>query len=118
LQANEIVDILRYYLRFEGQQKNRLRCKNTIECFDGLILSIQASLTHYCTPRADVEDGAYTEVEVKSYPSACLPELSDYRDDIIYAFVPIEEVAELILCHGGFANRGEVRVVDKETVGQ
>jgi hypothetical protein len=76
-----------------------------ILCKDETKLSVQASHTHYCTPRTN--DGPYTTVEV-GYPTATPPETwaeyadGDYPSDV-YGYVPVEMVKEFIDQHGGEA---------------
>ena len=58
-------------------------------------LSIQASRTHYCHPRDNVSE--YTKVELMIWDTAI--KISDnfeklYGDGSIYAFVPIEAIAQ------------------------
>ena len=85
------------------------RVRPKIVCVDGTTLSVQASSTHYCSPRDD--EGPYYEVEV-GYPSIrpepwdqwreyC--EDSDNPTDTVYGWVPIELVHALIALHGGIA---------------
>jgi hypothetical protein len=79
-----------------------------VVCADGFSMSVQASETHYCSPR---EDGAekYTAVEV-GYP--CLPEplltyLAEDQDAptmTVYPFVPAQLVALVIAKHGGMVS--------------
>ena len=74
-------------------------------CSDGFRMSVQASETHYCSPR---EDGAekYTAVEV-GYPSPPEPLLMYLAEDqdaptmTVYPFVPAQLVALVIAKHGG-----------------
>lgn len=54
--------IVRYWVRPEGYGTT----VPAIECADGFTMSVQASRSHYCTPRNDV--GPYTAVEV-GFPS-------------------------------------------------
>ncbi len=74
-----------------------------IICKDGLVLSVQASRTHYCTPRTN--HGPYSHVEV-GYPTVTPPKSwrryadGDYPNDV-YACVPVELVATFIDSHGG-----------------
>lgn len=78
----------------------------TIKCKDGLTLSVQASSTHYCTPRNGI--GPWTAVEI-GYPSAPVEELMEYADNsddptnTVYGYVPVEVVEAVIAKHGGFA---------------
>lgn len=74
-----------------------------IICEDGMALSVQASETHYCTPRTN--EGPYSHVEV-GYPTVIPPGSwrlhadGDYPSDV-YAYVPIELVKAFIDSHGG-----------------
>lgn len=69
-----------------------------ITCKDGTTLSVQASFGHYCKPRANV--GPYTHVEVWCVSAPVIE--FDYDDDGPSAYIPIEDVAQLIRNHGGF----------------
>lgn len=79
-----------------------------ITCRDGLVMSVQASAFHYCTPRDSI--GPWREVEI-GFPSQCVEQFMPYidgsQDDdptgTVYGYVPIETVAEVIAEHGGFA---------------
>ena len=83
-----------------------LRHLPRVECRDGFNMSVQASTTHYCTPRDSA--GPWTEVEV-GFPSERAEPLMPYVEDpndptgTVYGYVPIEVVAEVIDAHGGFA---------------
>jgi len=75
-----------------------------IHCMDGTTLSVQVSLSHYCTPRTN--EGPWTHVEV-GFPSKKLPlihmyaEDSDNATDTVYGYVPIELVEQEIANCGG-----------------
>ncbi len=75
-----------------------------ITCNDGLVISVQASDGHYCEPRTN--SGPWTHVEV-GYPSRQIPELMEYAEDkdrpteTVYAYVPIEIMADIINSAGG-----------------
>lgn len=76
-----------------------------IHCADGFNLSVQASETHYSSPR---ENGAYPYhlVEV-GYPSGEIPEIMEWCEDpakptdTVYGYVPTNIVNEVIHAHGG-----------------
>ena len=76
-----------------------------VVCADGFTMSVQASETHYCSPR---ETGAeqYTAVEV-GYPNPPEPlimylaEEPDRPTMTVYPFVPAQLVALVIAKHGG-----------------
>lgn len=77
-------------------------------CPDGLRVSIQASRTHYCTPRNN--DGPYTHVEL-GYPNQTPPDyILEYAENdktpcqTVYSYVPIELVDKWLQEHGGLLN--------------
>ena len=81
-----------------------------IQYVDGATLSVQASRTHYCSPRDNF--GPYSHVEV-GFPSIAPPDTwepyadCDHQDfvdnptDQVYAYVPIHLVREYCDLHGG-----------------
>lgn len=74
-----------------------------IICQDGTEVSVQASRTHYCTPR--LNQGPYSTVEV-GYPTQDPPiEWAKYADgeypSDVYGYVPIDLVRQFINSHGG-----------------
>jgi hypothetical protein len=71
-----------------------------INCADGTTLSVQASRTHYCSPRDDI--GPYTEVEVWNVSAAEVPDF-EYSGDEPFAYVDINSVVAFIDRHGGLA---------------
>lgn len=82
---------------------------NAAVCKDGFIVSIQASLHSYCSPRV-TEDTEYSEFEL-GFPSMRVPELTEWKDgekvsddsdmQSVYGYVPAEVVAGLLQKHGG-----------------
>ena len=79
-----------------------------VECIDGFSMSVQASISHYCTPRDNC--GPWSNVEV-GYPSAEEPMLLSYAEDeeeptdTVYGYVPFDIVADVIQKHGGLRPR-------------
>ena len=77
---------------------------NSIRCAGGLELSVQASSTHYCTPRNSA--GPWTAVEI-GFPSEQVEEFMEYAEnpdaptDTVYGYVPVEVVEAVINKHGG-----------------
>ena len=78
---------------------------NRIMCVDGTKISVQASHTHYCSPRDD--NGPWHKVEC-GYPSAAPPDTwEEYAEEwdtptsTVYGWVPVELVREFIKGHGG-----------------
>jgi hypothetical protein len=79
-----------------------------VVCADGAEVSIQASRTHYCTPRDD--DGPYTHIEA-GFPTVAPPqswmefcESTDAPCDTVYGYMPVELVHEFINAHGGMVS--------------
>jgi hypothetical protein len=71
--------------------------RTPILCTDGTIISVQASSTHYCSPKSDAAY-AYGSVEILiNYPND--PE--HYNNGEIQGWVTPSEVLELINEHGG-----------------
>jgi len=76
----------------------------SIQCADGLELSVQASSTHYCSPRDSV--GPWEEVEI-GFPSERVEEFMEYAEnpneptDTVYGYVPVAVVEAVINNHGG-----------------
>lgn len=70
-----------------------------VKCKDGTILSVQASESHYSSPRDNY--GPYYEVEVW-HVTAPVTEF-DYDESDPSAYVPIEQVVQFIDNHGGMA---------------
>lgn len=76
-----------------------------MRCKDGFKISIQASRTHYCSPRTDT--GPWYKVEL-GFPSAepefGIMEYAENPEDptgTVYAYVPISKVEQLVNYHGG-----------------
>ena len=99
------------YAKAGGYRSKRLA--PVIKCADGAELSVQASRTHYCTPRTDT--GPYSEVEI-GFPTVAPPDsweryfdgdwVKDGPTNSVYAYVPIEMVREYVRLHGGEATDG------------
>ena len=77
-----------------------------IECADGFTFSVQASETHYCSPRAN-GCHEYETVEV-GFPSERVEALMPYMDDddsdptqTVYGGVPVSVVNAIVAEHGG-----------------
>lgn len=94
--AGELKTIRDYTFKQQAQR---------IHCGDGASISVQASHSHYCTPRDD--EGPYIQVEV-GYPenvTGGMPDTwathRDGEDSPIYSYVPIELVVDFIDAHGG-----------------
>lgn len=97
--------------------KNHIAYKNTypirprvtcpvVTCADGFTMSVQASYTHYCSPRDYIATGNYNTWEV-GFPSEKEDLLMDWIEepdnptDTVYGYVPTEVINEVIEKHGG-----------------
>ena len=73
-----------------------------IVCKSGLVMSIQASEYHYCSPRNN--KGPYSTVEI-GYPSRFVADLIPFAEDkdnpTVYGNVPVEVVESIIAANGG-----------------
>lgn len=92
--------------------KNNRTGKNVIDnglvkkitCKSGLTMSVQASFSHYCSPRNN--DGPYQQVEV-GFPSVKVDSLMEYVEDAsrptdtVYAHVPTTLVEQIVNDNGG-----------------
>ena len=84
--------------------------RERIICMDGFSMSVQASTTAYCSPRADSAK-AYGAVEV-AYPSQPEDLLEPHRDgddgddptQAIYPYTPAAMVLQVIAKHGGMVD--------------
>lgn len=82
-----------------------------VVCNDGFTMSVQASKSHYCTPRID-NASEYTHVEV-GFSSEHVEEFEEYLDgdrqmtDNVCGWVPLETVENVIDQHGGFSHFGD-----------
>ena len=80
-----------------------------VHCADGFNMSVQASKTHYCSPRVDGLSAIYRQVEI-GFPSEREALLDEYAEDkeryteTIYSWVPSELVALIIAKHGGMVS--------------
>jgi hypothetical protein len=79
---------------------------------DGLEISVQGHFGAYSYPRGDFEE-AYRQVEILGPPG--IPELGAYEracnavgERMIYPFVPVEIVSEMITARGGLIETSKV----------
>jgi len=96
-----------------GNQEVRLTPR--MVCKDGFAVSVQASLSHYCSPRGTHPDEPWTQVEC-GFPSEHVPAWDEFQEtprsedveegkdptEDVYPYVPIEKVLEAFETHGGF----------------
>lgn len=73
----------------------------------GLRMSVQASESHYCTPRMDLDSYTeYYEFEV-GFPTERVEDFMEYAEDTehptgtVYAYVPYEVIQKVIDENGG-----------------
>lgn len=88
---------------FGGEYTHRLPVA-AIVCKDGFTFSVQASSSHYCTPRSD-DAHAYTNFEV-GFPSILEESLAPYAEtpgttETVFGWVPLRVIVYLIDKHGG-----------------
>lgn len=98
-----------FYSLLELEQENGYIKMHRITCNDGFSFSVQASQSHYCTPRVTHRNkniNIYDEYEV-GFPSKKEDLLMEWCDDsekptdTIYAYVPKEVIEAVIEKHGG-----------------
>lgn len=99
---SEMYRVINAYLSTE--KRNRCQQVPRLFCADGFNMSVQASDTHYCSPRDAI--GPWQSVEV-GLPSEPVAELMPYADDAehptgtVYGYVPVEVIDAIIAAHGG-----------------
>ncbi len=82
-----------------------------IVCADGFTVSVQASSTHYSSPRSNM--GPYTDFEL-GYPSEADDLLTEFAEtpnaptETVYGYVPLSVVLSLLAKHGGVPAFAEV----------
>lgn len=91
-----------FYMKF-----GNMAVRPHIVCKDGFTFSVQASDSHYCYPRANLEDEAYETCEIGCLPyeTPCLtPFAEDPKKPLetVYGQVPLALVDEVIQSHGGY----------------
>ena len=130
MNINEYLELTRE--EYKGTSYGGIKIRPRIICANGFGVSIQASDSHYCTPRNNY--GPYLRVEI-GYPSDEVPEWRDYAENkvsltilqklkewfmvrilkkrgylsyyptnTVYGFVPIEIVNAVLESYGGIAN--------------
>lgn len=96
-----------YLSRNDSEQDRAHRMTKTLTLKDGTTLSIQASHTHYCTPRKTIRDyKAYTHFEI-GFPSVMIKSLMEFAEvpetptDTVYGWVPKSVIDKIVKCAGG-----------------
>lgn len=94
--------ILKYFKNNRKKINKGVSCYfPRIRCKDGFEMSVQASSSHYCKPRKDLEDYSYSQVEV-GFLNKDEELLETYiNDGTVFGYVPIEVVDKIIEKHGG-----------------
>ena len=88
---------------------SRQKPRKYVYCADGFNMSVQASKTHYCSPRVDGLSAIYRQVEI-GFPSEREALLDEYAEDkdkyteTVYSWVPSQLVALIIAKHGGMVS--------------
>lgn len=103
-----------FYKSSELEQARQHIIMNKIECNDGFRVSVQASFSHYCSPRKTLRSkhtNYYKEYEL-GFPSESDDLLEKYKEveddeqtNTIFPYVPKEVVDKLIEKHGGINNK-------------
>jgi hypothetical protein len=105
-------DIVNEYLKKAKRVDGRLR--EELKCNDRFSMSVQASRTHYSSPRIDDAEH-YDMVEI-GYPSKRETLLLKYAGDkknptgTVYSRVPVEVVAKVIKKHRGISRSQRKRI--------
>ncbi len=94
--VQHLYDRVAYTMSEDGIVRKRF---GRIECVDGFSMSVQASSTHYCSPREDDADWCRVEVGFPSSPEPLLLPYASSSD--VYGYVPVEVVDAVIDSHGG-----------------
>ena len=99
-----IVNYVQAWVRGEVVRGKRMPV-DPIVCKDGFTFSVQASSSHYCTPRSEDHDDTYTHFEV-GYPSILEESLAPYAEEpgtteTVFGWVPLRVIVYLIEKHGG-----------------
>lgn len=88
------------------QGMNNRQCRGLVLA-DGTTMSVQASSSHYCSPRVDLGSySLYDEFEI-GFPSVMINEIMPWVEDeerptdTVYAYVPKTVIEQLILARGG-----------------
>ena len=100
---NEYLQMNKSFKRYGEYSMKRLSPK--VECADGFTMSVQASKSHYCSPRKD-DVPEYESVEI-GYPNQAEELIFEYAEsngytETVYGFVPVGLVDQVIEKHGGF----------------
>jgi len=77
-----------------------------LTCRDGFSMSVQASPTHYSTPRDIVDEYSAVEIGYPSHEEELILEWAEDSENptgTVYAWVPVEVVEQVILNHGGLS---------------
>lgn len=108
MDVNELVKFSHRILMANGMRPDGFVLFPRIVCEDGFEVSIQAGSSVYSIPRENGRE-KYAAFEL-GYPSEKDPILLPYAEDernllgTVYPFVPVEEVNEMIVNHGGIVD--------------
>ena len=93
-----------------GNETVQYVMRSPVVCADGFTVSIQASYSHYCSPRTDADMYGSVELGFPNAPDSLIKEYADdYGEGIdytatVYAYVPADIVIKLINKHGGIVS--------------
>jgi hypothetical protein len=72
-----------------------------MRCADGFEMSVQASNSHYCSPRNDFGPYGSVEVGYPNRPEALLEPYSDGYGGDVFGWVPVAVIEQIVAKHGG-----------------
>lgn len=86
-------------------------CVPPVRCADGFSMSVQASVSHYCSPKEFRDDGQYDSWEIADPSARERLLLKRYTSakrrwnplEAVYGWVPTRVVDQIIAKHGGLA---------------
>lgn len=100
MDTNQFLQRTKEFVHYDGYSFRKVGPRMLLA--DGNTISVQASHTHYCSPREDDAE-FYFCLEV-GYPSFDLPRTwNEYRDgdSHVWGYVPVKMIDKIIQKHGG-----------------
>jgi hypothetical protein len=116
MKMNEFFEVFSYVIYGEYQMCPKVVCK------DGFEMSVQASASHYCSPRETIVGGPYAAFEI-GFPSEAEESIIEYAEDAsdpsdtVYGWVPVGKIDALIEKHGGIDLKAVIANVKEDTKG-
>jgi len=100
----------------DGMRERETHVLPRVSCKSGLNFSVQASSSHYCSPRDD--RGPWHMVEI-GYPTRKIPAWLEYAEEVgaplqtVYGYVPVAVVNATIAANGGWSKATEKRLAEQ-----